>query len=307
MTELKRAAEAGNVEGLYGTIMTAIADGSIPLLQADATDGDVGRAAMRAEKARLLLKRRALRMRIPLAPQPMDGELDQDLTFRLSRLSFQLKKIKRSQDMKIAEGQVEQIRDFWKKRRMYMMWKVGRSLARTGVGRKGRALWCATAQADHTDWEEHLKLPGARGGCLASQPRPPPAAPEQFYFDRVLTDAEQVTEDGWFSGIRKLGLWRSWPPWSIPNELWRALVWPKDEIDEAGRGLGYRYMEGVDSYAKYWFKQLGALIHRLRRAPTQWHTAAGFTIPKNNGKHGVYGERVVAHMCAGGRFFSNTS
>ena len=142
----------------------------MPLLLGSPWEEAFDPSELRREKEARLLQRRELRewMHTYAQPDQMLVEADAVLTLQLARCSAKLKWLKKQHMMVVTEARVKALEEAWQQGQMYVVWKHARALGGTGVGRRRRLLWRASAAAGAEEWKERLRLPGAEGGCLAS-------------------------------------------------------------------------------------------------------------------------------------------
>ena len=191
----------------------------------------------------------------------------------------------------------------WKKRQMANVWQIARRLSGKALGPKRRRFDVPLReQPSRQEWEDFFAQTGPDGGCVAT----PAVFQDRFSCNacpmpavRSDTAALQLAE----GDLRRLSasifrqkLRKTVPPWSLPAEIWRVLLFPDWYLRAPLFGLGYnRSSAGHTSTTKFrsCFLRLLTSIRQYDRAPLAWQTSMGHKIDKGNGKNGCSALRVV--------------
>jgi len=206
----------------------------------------------------------------------------------------------------------------WAQRQQKETWRIAFAMANTSPGRRYKRFDAVRVQSATTrEWAQHCLKEGKDGGfggtiinyeeecekikqmdCAAADPD----------YERIPSATHLQLADTLISRLalsaNKHKLGKAVVPNSVPNELYRLLLRPTWSLSITQKyGLGTSHDLAVPPLLRRTLRMLYAKILANRLAPLGWHTAYGFTVPKNSLAVGIKADRLVAAMDVWGRAF----
>ena len=111
-------------------------------------------------------------------------------------------------------------------------------------------------------------------------------------------DLWHIRKHMWRQQLRK-----AVPPWSVPAEIWRLLLFPHWHLRPPRHGVGYKQSRAPTFHFYGRLQQLLTQVRMFNHAPTAWQTSMGYKIDKGNRKTGCAALRVVNSLDPLGKAF----
>ena len=114
----------------------------------------------------------------------------------------------------------------------------------------------------------------------------------------ATADMRRVASQVWYAKTRK-----AVPCWTIPNEIWRMLLYPNSNTAQPRPGLGHKHFPLRTPKLQQALQQLFVHMRCSESAPLEWHCSQGTQLDKRNGKPSCQGIRVVNVLDPMGKHF----
>lgn len=198
---------------------------------------------------------------------------------------------------------VDEFTDYWQKRQMANVWRTARQLSGKALGPKRRRFDVPLcSQPSKHDWEHFFAQDGPSGGCSAlpcnmesrlsaETPSLEPAVKvlsDSAAFSLATGDFQRLARSLWKQQLRK-----AVPPWSMPVEIWRILLFPAWYLRRPRFGVGASSLVPSTPKLHALLLELLTDVRAYNQAPLAWQTSLGHKINKGNQKEGCAGLRVV--------------
>jgi len=213
-----------------------------------------------------------------------------ELSWKLGQLSHTMKKYSKQDAELRMQRRVEEMREHWRYRKFHNMWRVGRLLGGSRLGKFTKLY--ATASTTTDMWEDRLILlwrqRGCSGQCIVHQEEVMRRADLEEV--KVPIDLNHKLGASPFLkdmrvAVQALPSWKATPPWSLHNELWRVFLWSsciyKKELTV---GIGAQPPKFATPWFKQWLFLLVTKILASKVARLLWHLVLAFKVDKHNGK-----------------------
>ena len=198
---------------------------------------------------------------------------------------------------------VDEFTGYWQKRQMANVWRTARQLSGKALGPKRRRFDVPLcSQPSKHDWEHFFSQDGPSGGCSAlpcnmesrlsvETPSLEPAVKvlsDSAAFSLATGDFQRLERSLWKQQLRK-----AVPPWSLPVEIWRLLLFPAWYLRRPRFGIGASSLVPSTPKLHALLLELLTDVRAYNQAPLAWQTSLGHKINKGNQKEGCAGLRVV--------------
>ena len=216
---------------------------------------------------------------------------------------------------------VHQLHEGWQSANFQSMWRAARALSGRRVGPKQRRFdRPKSCRPSMQQWRQHMAQVGRDGGCKAVATNWT-AHVQQFAHGATGWQQKCRADPVWRSQMQQLAaedlravatqVWhaktrKAVPCWTIPNEVWRMLLYPNYNLARARHGLGHKSACLQTPHLQNALQQLFVHIRCSESAPLEWHCSQGTQLDKRNGKPLCQGIRVINVLDPMGKHFYRT-